>query len=285
MIRWGMRFVVILALILQSTGLLEAKPQRVVSLNLAADEILLQLLPKERIVGLSKLAADPQICPVADLAQGVHLIKGTAEEVIELKPDLVIVGKYSTPTTTLMLQRLGVKTYCLDIATDFDEVRKTIRALAAEVGEESRAAEIISEMDLRLADADRRRPAVPTIRVLSLTVGAETQPKKSILNAIMEKAGVVNLAASLDVSNAGYISLESILLHPPDVILEHPYRSDYPTLGNLFIHHPAFLALKPKPRRVEIPMSYILCGNNLSALAVGILQDRLFGTSSDLPPK
>jgi len=280
-----MRFIFHLLLALACVGAAEAKPQRVVSLNLAADEILLQILPRDRIAALTQLSADPQICPVANLAKGIRLIQGTAEEVIEMKPDLVIIGKYSTPTTTQMLQKLGVKTYCLDLATNFGEVRKTMRELAAVVGEEARAEALIAEMDRRLTVAARRCPAVPTLRVLSLTVGAETQPKNSILNDILEKTGVINLAASLPVSSAGYISLESILLHPPDVILEHPYCSDYPTLGNLFVHHPAFLALKPPPRRVEIPMSYTLCGNNLSALAVGILQDKLFGAALPLPAK
>lgn len=65
-------------------------PQRVVSLNLCTDELLLLLAGRARIAAVSALADDPVYSPAATLAEGLPQNHGTAEEVLRLAPDLAL---------------------------------------------------------------------------------------------------------------------------------------------------------------------------------------------------
>ena len=69
------------------------KPQRIVSLNVSADEILLDMVDSKRLAALSLLADDPGICSAGDKVKSV---KGRAqgsnlESVLAMQPDLVII--------------------------------------------------------------------------------------------------------------------------------------------------------------------------------------------------
>jgi iron complex transport system substrate-binding protein len=66
------------------------KPQRVVSINLCVDELVLRLADRRNIASISWLARDPDNSNVADMAREVPIIHGLAEEIFPLDPDLVI---------------------------------------------------------------------------------------------------------------------------------------------------------------------------------------------------
>src|SRR3569832_373351 len=85
------RHVLIFALALLAGGA-EAAPQRIVSINLCTDEYVFRLVPRSRITALSVLAADhhPVVSTIADQVAGIRTIRQTSEEVLGLKPDLVV---------------------------------------------------------------------------------------------------------------------------------------------------------------------------------------------------
>ena len=69
-----------------------AAPQRVVSLNLCTDQLLLMLLPRERIVMLSQLATDRSLSWMAAQAEGIERFDGSVESIVRLAPDLILSG-------------------------------------------------------------------------------------------------------------------------------------------------------------------------------------------------
>ena len=83
------------------------KPSRVVSINLCTDQILLQLVDRDRIASVTYLATDPAISYYADRAIGIKKNHGLAEEILPLKPDLILAGTFTSRPTTLLLKKLG----------------------------------------------------------------------------------------------------------------------------------------------------------------------------------
>ena len=84
-------------------------PQRIVSLNLAADEILLALTPPARIAALTYLADDPTYSNVRAEARAMtHKVKANAEQVLALQPDLVIVSAHTNAAVKGLLRTTGV---------------------------------------------------------------------------------------------------------------------------------------------------------------------------------
>ena len=85
-----------------------ARPGRVVSLNLCADQYVVRLAERSHIASLSPLAVDPELSAVASEAADLPRNRGRAEDVILLGPDLVIAGETTDAATLGLLRRLGI---------------------------------------------------------------------------------------------------------------------------------------------------------------------------------
>src|SRR5262249_32491775 len=120
-----------------------AEPQRVMSLNLCPDQLALMLLPPERIASVSFLSRASEKPLLTAEAAGVRINYGTLEEVLAQKPDLVLAGTASTPTTREFLKRSNIPLLEIPLATNFDEIRDTTRAVGRALGENAKAETLI----------------------------------------------------------------------------------------------------------------------------------------------
>ena len=74
-----------LLLFILTPAIAETRPQRIVSMNLCTDQLLMMLADREQIISLSYAAADPNQSLVADKVGDIPLNYGHAEEVVPLK--------------------------------------------------------------------------------------------------------------------------------------------------------------------------------------------------------
>ena len=71
---------------------LPRKPQRVISVNIASDEILIGLVSPARIAALSYLSEEPGISHIVEAAKAVSVkLRAQTEPIVALQPDLVLV--------------------------------------------------------------------------------------------------------------------------------------------------------------------------------------------------
>ena len=90
-------------------GDVAGKPQRIVSINLCADELVLRLADPRNIASVTWLSRNPDSSNVAQLAAQVPINHGLAEEIIPLDPDLVIAGIYTARTAVALLKRAAFR--------------------------------------------------------------------------------------------------------------------------------------------------------------------------------
>ena len=76
--RYGGRGVAVATMVAAAVSLLPAglaaraaKPERIVSVNLCTDQMLLELAPRQRIAAVTNLATDPLSTPVPEQAAGL----------------------------------------------------------------------------------------------------------------------------------------------------------------------------------------------------------------------
>src|SRR5262245_39502286 len=100
-----------------------AAPERVVSLNLCTDQMLVLLAP-EKVAALSPLARDPALSFVAPQAASLPTVRVSAEAVLRLHPDLVLAARYGAQTVLALLQREGVPILHTDLPQDFAGIRR-----------------------------------------------------------------------------------------------------------------------------------------------------------------
>lgn len=239
------------------------QPNRIVSLNLCVDQILLDLVPRERIAGVSFLASDPTMSMMAREAQGLPAVRGSAEEILALDPDLVLAGEYTTAATVDLLRRLGRRVEIVPMATNFDGIRKVVTHIGDLTGEQSRATALIKAFDERLAEVKARavvRSATPPPRAVAMQVNSLASGEGSLVDEVLRQAGFENAARGRKLGPAGRLPLETLIADPPDVIVRANSVADFRTVLADNLRHPAFRALDASRPSVNIPMNEWLCG-------------------------
>jgi iron complex transport system substrate-binding protein len=254
---------------------MSAERSRIVSLNLCTDQILLDLVPRERIAALSFLASDTSMSPRVREARGLPKVRGEAEEILALEPDLIFAGAYSTPATVSLLERLGQRVVRVPMASSFAQIRDVVRLMADAVGARERGEVMISEFDRRLSaisgDLEReRRPRAIAMQVNSLASGSG-----SLVDEVLTAAGYTNMATEPRIlarlGPAGRMPLETLLLNPPDLIVLANAASDFRTVLGDNLRHPAFKRLAAEHTSVHLPMRDWLCGTPHLAKTVELL--------------
>lgn len=238
-------------------GQLPAAPQRIVSMNLCADELLLRLAGRGHIAAVTWLARDPRGSTVSAEAAGLPVVHGLAEEIAGLQPDLVVAGVFTTRVAVGHLKRLGFPLIELGSPGDFDALRNQIRELARTLGETDRGEALVRDLDERLAAA---RPAQPTgLRVLVMRPNAMTVSPGSFGDAILRAAGLVNVSAELGRGGAGQIPLEVAAFADADLLVIDEDDGGAPALATAILRHPVFRGLAEQGRVVAIPNRLWTC--------------------------
>jgi iron complex transport system substrate-binding protein len=250
-------------------------PQHVMSLSMCTDDLLLDLLPPERIASVTYYARDPSISYVWPQAAKVAINSGTVEEVLAERPDLVLAGTYTTPATRSLLKKLRMPLLEVAPAVDFDEIRAVTRNVAHALERDAVAEALIAKMDATLQQLAASRPS-RLIRVAPWGEGGSVPAKGTLFDAILRAAGGVNVAASGGGGPFVSFGMEQLILTHPDVIAYASNTTDTPGLNADLAQHPLILKLY-SGRRVTYPSALYSCGvvesaNAAAALRADLLQ-------------
>ncbi len=252
------------------------KPQRIVSTNLCIDQLLLLMVPRERIIGLSYLTGRNDLSNVPELAQGIPTVHANAEEVLLMQPDLILTSTYTNRATMKLMQKFGVPVVTLDTHIKLDGVRQQLRELGAAVGEKARAEELINQLDF---------PPLPAtnspITALSYSTGGSVDGANTLVDSMMAEAGLLNIARVTGLKDWGYFPLEKLVWHPPALLVTYDYRRTAPSMTKRLLEHPALH--QTKTNRIVLPAPLVLCPGPWNAQAVQRLRAaRLFAQENPL---
>jgi iron complex transport system substrate-binding protein len=210
-------------------------PQRVMSLSSCTDDLLLELLPAERITSLSWYARSRANLHWWPQAARIAVNAGSAEEVLAQRPDLVLAGTYTTPATRAILKRTSIPLLEVPPAENFEKIRAVTRTVARALGEGPDGERLIGRMDRILTELHASRPAVP-VRVAGWGEGGSVPGRDTLFDAILTAAGGINIAAG----SQGFRSfdLERLVLAKPDVIAYPGSVDETPGRNTELAHHP-----------------------------------------------
>lgn len=193
--------------------------RRIVSQVVLADEILWELGPEARrhVVGLSAMADDPRFSRVhGQWPAHVPRIATGSEALVAQRPDLVILASFSSVELRALLERSEIPLLVLSGWAGFDDYRTHVRQIGAAAGTPGRAAELLQELDRALAELPpmgRDRPTIVSFSAGSVAGSGTT------FDDVATRAGYQNLTAARGMEGHGTISMETLLVWDPDVIL------------------------------------------------------------------
>lgn len=193
--------------------------QRIVSTNPCLDAILVELVPPERIAAISHYSQDPRSSSMpVPLARRLPATAGAAEEVIALRPDLVLASSFTPPATQAAYKRLGLNVLLLGNPATIAENKAQIMEIANAVGEPGRGRALVARIDravVAAAPPDVRRPSA----LLWLGASNLVSGRGTLIDEMMTRAGFLDASANYGVRQTGVLPLEYVVAHPPDVVL------------------------------------------------------------------
>jgi iron complex transport system substrate-binding protein len=246
-----------------------ARPQRIVSLNLCADQYLLALADPGQIVALTRFARDPQMSAAAGRAARVPVSRGSAEDVLALRPDLLIATPGRRRATMAQLKGRNIATLDLPSAESYADIVTQVRKVAVAVGHPERGEALIRRMDAQLA-ALPRAPGRGRVAAYYQRRGFLTGTG-TLVDDLMRRVGLVNLAARLGRGTLSRLPLEQMALARPDALIVESATDRIEDQGTEMLHHPV-LARIP---RLSLPQSWTVCGGPAYVSAADSLSRQL----------
>ncbi|WP_439923903.1 ABC transporter substrate-binding protein [Nitrobacter sp. JJSN] len=240
---------------------------RVASINVCTDQLLMTLADPSQILGLSPYARDAARSWAAAEATKYRRLSGEAEDVLMLRPDLVVASLYMKRTTRELLKQQGMRIAEFDIAKSIDDVKGQIRRMGDLVGHPDRAEAQVARLDAAIARA-REAVARKSYRVLALSRRGWVSGDDSVTGALLSITGLSNAASGIDISSGGFAKLETIVADRPDFILISEGRDVAEDEGSALLLHPALEKLYPPSRRIVIPEDFTVCGGPMLADAL-----------------
>lgn len=250
----------------------DAQPQRIASLNLCTDQLLLLLVPRARIASVSDWAARPESSYMAEAARGLPLNRGLAEGVLPYHPDLIIAGQFNDPSMISLLRQLGYRVEVVSVPRNLDEARADILHFGELVGAERAARDLLRDMDQRLRRIAARIAGKPAQLAAVYAPNGVTVGRGTVLDDILSHAGLRNLAAERGVSGYGQFSLEQLLVAKPQwLILDVTAEVSGGSIAHSYLQHPALAAVTANARVVAMPPRLSECVGPMTVDAIELL--------------
>lgn len=203
-----MRWLLLLLLACDRPTVRVDRPVRIVSMTVSQSEMLIELVSRDRIAAVHEHAASPRFCAVPGRFAGIKLVPAEIEQILALKPDLVLVASHSPKELVEHLRRAGIPMHVEKYFDDVESILRNADELAAAVGEK--------------APTDRWRaeiasiPKVGPIRVMSYMQGGWTAGRRTIFDSMLRTIGAVNAA---DLDGFAAVSDEQVIAWKPDALV------------------------------------------------------------------
>ena len=208
----------------------------IVSTNPCADAILVDLVPASRIAAISHYSQDPSAgsLPIA-VARRFRAIAGTAEEVIALRPSLVLTSSFTPMATRDAYARAGLKTLVLGSPTSIAASEAQVMEIATAVDAVAKGRAAVARIELA------SRQAAPDVRskpAALLYIGGDmANGSGTLLDEMMTVTGFTNAAASYGLAYTGTLPAETIVAHPPAIVIAPPGDGRAAALRRALLRH------------------------------------------------
>ncbi|HEY4274006.1 MAG TPA: ABC transporter substrate-binding protein [Rhizomicrobium sp.] len=243
-------------------------PQRIMSLKICTDELLMDLVPASRIASVTFLSREAAALKIWPQAAHIPVNHNSAEEVLATRRDMILTDSFTGPQMRAILVQSGARVVEVPPAENFAQIRAVTRMVGEAVGAPERADALIAQMDESLRRLAATRPTRP-IKVMGWGGGGFVPGRATMFNAVLEAAGGTNIAAE-----ETYTDVEGLIAARPDVLAYGDDYIDTPSLRADQNAHPVLLKLFGS-RRVIYPAALFNCGVPQSAEAAAQLRKQL----------
>lgn len=191
------------------------KPQRIISISPGITEILYLLQADSLVVGVSDYCNYPPQVAEKERVGGMQNVN--IERLLQLSPDLVLVGSIITREFTQKVESAGIPIVVLNEEKGMEGVKNTIQFIADIVDKDSLAEELVESYDRRLATIQKTPVKEKKLYyVVGFGAGGDFSAHgNSYIHEILTLAGGTNICADL---SGWAVNREYLFQQDPDCI-------------------------------------------------------------------
>ncbi len=234
-------------------------PQRIVSVSVASDQILLQILntpeARKRILALSSLADDTRysLLPPEFLKEIPHRVGANIEQLLSLKSDLIIAASFNKPEFISMLRKLKMKVHIMEGFQSLEDLKRHTLHIGKLIGAELEAQKLIQGLTDTLVTFKRTNHTEK--KILIILPDRTLVGKDTLLDDMLTFVGFKNLARDLGIVGWQKITEEKLIKIQPDYILTSAENKERDQVLELFSKSPALKNMKALKTKKVILLS------------------------------
>jgi iron complex transport system substrate-binding protein len=197
--------------------------QRIVSMAPSNTEILYAVGAGGQVVGRDEFSNYPEAAKAVPSVGG-SMGNYSLEQIVSLKPDLVLAAEINTPEQVKALSDLGLNVYYLKNPVDLEGMYANLETVGKLTGNDSKAAELVASLKQRVEAVKSKVASLDnTPSVFYELDGSEparpwTAGSGTFIDLLITMAQGENVGAAIQ-GSWGQLSQEALLVANPDFIL------------------------------------------------------------------
>ncbi len=208
--------------------LLSTAAQRIASGTVASDEIITSILSRRqqlgRIVALSSLVDDPRYSNMVMAAKQIPGRVGQRiEDLLRLRPDLVILASFNRTELFSQLSEAGIPLYRMDGFASLADISRHIRELGKRLGEDQAAAEVLVEFQAEqqqfAAAMKKAKEGGAVLTMLNWQADGLLWGSATLFDSMLAMLSCENLAAQAGVKGWARLSDEVLASLKPEWLI------------------------------------------------------------------
>ena len=230
-----------------------SKPKKILTFAMYTDQIVLGLVTSDHLVGINTLLDDPVLSNIIPIAKKITKKIGnpSAEEVLSMKPDLVIVSDWTQAEKIQSMRDLGLKVVSVKSPETIQDAKDAVSQVAAAIGEPEKGRQLIGMMDKKLAEIREKTSKIkPEQRknIVLLSLMTAYGGTGCAYDDACREANVINGIAAAGLKNGQQLTKEMLIKINPDIMLMPVYndRGKYDTQSFIdsYLKYPSLQTVK-----------------------------------------
>ncbi|MDN3637390.1 ABC transporter substrate-binding protein [Simiduia curdlanivorans] len=250
-----------------------------VSVNLCVDQMLLRFAGRDQIASVTYFADNPLMSPLALQAQGLHRNHGLVEEIIPLKPRLVLAGEYGAREAVELLLALGYPVLRVPLPQKLADIDAHLARMAEILNNPPALVEFSSQWQarkLQLEADNRLTPVSAKPSALMLGPNHIAPGNGTLEDELLSLAGFHNWAVQQGIQGFASIDLEKLVLNPPDLLIVDQVAAKHFSVAHEVLRHPALARAMKGGALAALPGNLTVCpAPNINALMSALIELRL----------
>ena len=213
-----------------------SKPKRILTFAMYTDQIVLGLVTSDHLVGINTLLDDPVLSNIIPIAKKISKKIGNpgAEEVLSMKPDVVIVSDWTQAEKIQSMRDLGLKVVSVKSPETIQDAKEAVSQVAAAIGEPEKGKQLIGMMDKKLEEIREKTSKIKSEQrknIVLLSLMTAYGGAGCAYDDACREANVINGIAAAGLKTGQQLTKEMLIKINPDIMLMPVYndRGNYDT--------------------------------------------------------